>query len=717
MVDSLIGRTIGKYKIVEHLGRGGMAEVFKAHQEALDRYVAIKLMHSFLADDQDFLSRFKREAKNMAALNHPNIVSVYDFDIEGKQTYYIVMEFVAGGTLKEKLEDLARRGEQLSLAQAIRIVLEIGDALSYAHSRGMIHRDIKPANIMLTDDGRAVLTDFGIAKMLSGPSYTATGAMIGTPAYMSPEQGLGQPGDERGDVYSLGVLFFQMATGRLPFDADTPLAVVLKHVNEPVPTPALLNPRLPAAIQSAILKSMAKDPDERFQTAHELAQAIREAVRSDDISLATALPAELLRDRPTPTPLATAAGLTRARPPVESTQAAPPVAPTVWSAGQTEIAAAPTPVQPAAAPRPVQKRSPWIWLAGAGVLLFLLLAILAGGIVVAGRLAEATPELIAVAAETSTVTVTPTSVTTPLPAATESDVAAQVNAALTAAAADLTATAAAKPTTTPTATATATMIATATADATATLLASCVADVELVVAHTYANRQLLSAPVRASFPMNWILRNMGTCPWPADLQWTHQEGEAFGQALPVALPSSTAVNAEVTLKTTFTAPAAAGAYETTWQFRDASGNPYGPEIAVRITIYVPATPTPVPPTPTVGPTATATGEVVPVGFNIFPDRNCEYPGGGTEWRCQMLITPFGGGGGPYTIWVFDSAQPSEYRGTGNTFHYISRARCQPWNHEIKVQDDSSGQSFTRAFYIDPLTLSTFPTGGCTLPPG
>jgi hypothetical protein len=460
---------------------------------------------------------------------------------------------------------------------------------------------------------------------------------------------------------------------------------------------------------------MAKNPDERFQTAHGVAQAIREAVRADDLSLATALPAELLQDRPTPAPLATSAGLTRARPLPGTTQVATPVGATAVGTGHTEIAAPPARSEraPVAAAR---KRSPWIWLAGGGALLFVLLALFAGGIAVASRLFQATPELIAAVVETGTPTVTATATASaPTATATAVDVAAQVNAALTAAAADLTATAAAKPTSTPTPTATATATATVTPDATATLLAGCVPDVELVVAHTYANRQVLSAPVRASFPMNWILRNKGTCPWPAELQWTHQEGEAFGETQLVALPAATAVDAEVTLQATFTAPATAGTYETIWQFTDGAGNTYGPAIVANITIYVPATATPVPPTPTVGPTATPTGEAVPVGFHIYPDRNCEYPGGGTEWRCQMLITPFGGGGGPYTVWIYDSAQPAEYRGSGNTYHFISRARCQPWNHEIKVQDDASGQSFSRAFFIDPTTLTTFPGGTCTLP--
>jgi eukaryotic-like serine/threonine-protein kinase len=141
---SLVGKTIGKYKIVEHLGRGGMAEVYKGYQEALDRHVAIKLMHSFLAEDQDFLRRFQREARAMAALNHPNIVSVYDFDVQN-ETYYIVMEYVSGGTLKDRLEALALKGERLSLATTVQIVLEIADALAYAHSRSMVHRTLSPA--------------------------------------------------------------------------------------------------------------------------------------------------------------------------------------------------------------------------------------------------------------------------------------------------------------------------------------------------------------------------------------------------------------------------------------------------------------------------------------------------------------------------------------------------------------------------------------------
>ena len=269
MNDTLIGKIIGKYEIIEKLGRGGMAEVYKGYQKNLDRHVAIKLMHSFLISEQDFLKRFQQEARAMAALNHPNIVGVYDFDQYKEDTYYLVMEFVDGGTLKDKLETLAQNKERLPLETSIRIVREVADALAYAHRRNMVHRDIKPANIMLDkDSGRALLTDFGIVKLVGGQTmgYTATGALIGTPSYMSPEQALGQSGDERADIYSLGVLLFQMMTGQLPYEADTPLAVVMKHVNSPTPMPVTFNPDIPEALQAVIVKSMAKNPDDRYAT-------------------------------------------------------------------------------------------------------------------------------------------------------------------------------------------------------------------------------------------------------------------------------------------------------------------------------------------------------------------------------------------------------------------------------------------------------------------
>ncbi len=374
---SLIGQTIGKYKVVESLGRGGMAEVYRAYQENLDRYVAVKLMHSFLADEENFLTRFQREAKAMASLNHRNIVSVYDFDVQNG-IYYIVMEFVSGGTLKEMIENMAKSGDHLALDKAVRITLEIADALAYAHGKGMVHRDIKPGNIMIGSDGSAVLTDFGIAKILSGPSFTATGAMIGTPAYMSPEQGLGRPGDERSDIYALGVLFYQMVTGQLPYDADTPLAVILKHVNDPIPAPREKIPDIPEPIEKVILKAMAKDPADRYQTASSMARELQEASGASNLELTGGFVFEFISETPTPPP----GPVSKA--PVDATvlSSQPSLAPKVDATriassdaiGHTEIATPVIPPKPVVEETKKKRGSGWIF-ALAGLVLIAVIAV------------------------------------------------------------------------------------------------------------------------------------------------------------------------------------------------------------------------------------------------------------------------------------------------------------------------------------------------------
>jgi len=229
----MTGRTLGKYRLTERLGRGGMAEVYRAYQPSLEREVAIKVMHGYLAEDEGFVGRFKREARAVATLRHPHIVQVYDFDIED-DTYYMVMEYIGGETLKARLKRFNAQGKRMPLEEVVRIFRALCDALDYAHAQGRIHRDIKPANIMF-DGERLVLTDFGIASIVGGTRYTATGAMIGTPAYMSPEQGQGEPGDVRSDVYALGVILYEMVAGRVPYDADTPLAIVLKLAGRPLP--------------------------------------------------------------------------------------------------------------------------------------------------------------------------------------------------------------------------------------------------------------------------------------------------------------------------------------------------------------------------------------------------------------------------------------------------------------------------------------------------
>ncbi len=279
-MPDLTGTTLGKYRLLERLGRGGMAEVYRAFQPNLEREVAVKVMRGYLAEDADFVGRFKREAKAIATLRHPHIVQVYDFDVEG-EVYYMVMEYIPGETLKARLERLNAAGQRMTMSEVSEVLGPLCSALDYAHAQGRIHRDIKPANIMF-DGPRLVLTDFGVATIVGGTCLTAPGTMVGTPAYMSPEQCRGEPGDTRSDIYSLGIVLYEMITGQVPYDADTPLAVVLKHLNDPLPLPARLVPDLPAAVQQVVLKALAKAPEDRYASAAGLAAAFAEAIGADE---------------------------------------------------------------------------------------------------------------------------------------------------------------------------------------------------------------------------------------------------------------------------------------------------------------------------------------------------------------------------------------------------------------------------------------------------
>ena len=272
-MEDLSGKQLGKYQVISPLGEGGMAAVFKAYQAGMDRYVALKILPRHYAADPEFMARFQQEARLIANLQHPHILPVHDFG-EAESYTFLVMPLVETGTLAELL-----RGEPLPPARIRSVISQIGDALDYAHSRGLIHRDVKPSNILLDERGNCLLTDFGIAKMVEGTAHiTQSGAIVGTPAYMSPEQGVGQALTPASDIYSLGVVMYEMATGKAPFVAETPMAIVIKHINEPLPPPSKVNPALPPALERVILKALAKDPKARYASAERMVQAVRAAI-------------------------------------------------------------------------------------------------------------------------------------------------------------------------------------------------------------------------------------------------------------------------------------------------------------------------------------------------------------------------------------------------------------------------------------------------------
>ena len=282
--SDLTGRTLGGYRVLAPAGQGGMADVYQGYQPALDRYVALKILAPRLASDAAFYERFQREAAVIARLRHPNIVQVYDFGTAENLTY-MVMEYIAGPTLKQRSYEVRKQGQLLPRDQVLTITHDVAAALDYAHARGLIHRDVKPANVLLRgtdwpDPNRqatepyAVLTDFGVVKMLEGAQFTLTGMTLGTPDYMSPEQASGEEVTPASDIYSLGVLVYEMLTGQLPFTADAPLSVLYMHMSDPPPAASSFVPDLPAGVDDVLSRALAKSPRERFQSAGELAATL-----------------------------------------------------------------------------------------------------------------------------------------------------------------------------------------------------------------------------------------------------------------------------------------------------------------------------------------------------------------------------------------------------------------------------------------------------------
>ncbi len=549
-----------------------MAEVYRAYHANLDRYVAIKVLHAFLAEDDEFRERFEKEARNIAKLNHPNIVQVYDFDYApARDSYYMVMELVDGETLKDRIYDLHQSGDRLPLLETLRIIREAASALAYAHNRGMIHRDVKPANLMIDEDNRVVLTDFGIAKMLDAKQMTVSGGMIGTPAYMSPEQGLGEAGDDRSDIYSLGVIMYQLLTGDLPYDAETALGVILMHVNDPVPDVRRINDDVPDSVQTIVERSMEKDPEQRYQTAEEMIADIEYAE------------AELAGE-----PL-----------PAASTQPKSPSGVRFETVEPETAADAPSELE-------TQSGGWGVWW---GVLLALVLLLGGGGYWFAAS-AGAVPAvgfLGASATPTSTPTLTPTSTVTHTPTP---------NLLASATAAAAIALSEQPPTVTPTLTATATSTSTATvtpsqtptntgtptpgsmADLSATeaaaqtqTIAACEFDYAIVEQVPADGEEGGFFRVNEPYTREITFLNTGTCAWGENTSFTFLDGEDFNAGSRIFVRESVQVGEEYTLIFEGVAPSRGSVDPTagTWQLRTRGQIPIGEPLEISVMVFDPGT--------------------------------------------------------------------------------------------------------------------------------
>ncbi len=284
-----LGHTLGPYQILEKIGQGGMAEVYKGFHPALHRYVAIKLLGQFLQADPSFARRFQREAQAVAALRHPNIIQIFDFGTQN-DSHYLVMEYIEGKDLGDEIERRCTGGESFTPDEILQLLSQVADALDYAHEQGIIHRDIKPGNILITKDGRAILTDFGLAMLRDRVSPATMGRSFGTPEYIAPEQAIdSRAAAPQSDIYALGVILYEMVAGHLPFEDESPISLALKHINEAPTPPRQYVPELPKAVEAVILRALAKEPAERFPTTRAMVKALRQAWAGAGVQLSEEL--------------------------------------------------------------------------------------------------------------------------------------------------------------------------------------------------------------------------------------------------------------------------------------------------------------------------------------------------------------------------------------------------------------------------------------------
>jgi len=433
-LPSWIGRSLGgRYQIESLLGQGGMSAVYKATDPNLKRVVAVKLIHPHLSSDPQFVQRFEEEAKAVASLRHPNIVQVYDFNSD-QGVYYMVLEFVPGETLHDRLQRLGGQGRALPITDALKFTLNICAALEYAHQRGIIHRDIKPANIMLDVYGQAILMDFGIVKLIGGTSHTATGAVLGTARYISPEVIRAEPADPRSDIYSLGITLYEMLSGKTPFQSDSAMTLMMMHLNDPVPDPRSLRADLPDALVKILLKSLEKDRLKRYQNVAEMAADLKRVLASIETGtvIAPIQPVPGWQAATVITPPVAKSNIAQRQP-----VSAPTNEPTIFDAQKTNYSAPPpvynsSPVSaqytstPVAAP--AKKGISLFLILGLGAACILFVAVLSlGGVFLLSRQTSAPPSVLtsgpgatdtplALVASTQAVTAAATSTAAPVTA-------------------------------------------------------------------------------------------------------------------------------------------------------------------------------------------------------------------------------------------------------------------------------------------------------------